>query len=696
MTGRVQMNIFSIPQELKNEPRWVNWRNVIRGRKIAKVPINPRTGRTASCLDSATWGDFEQALRRLTRGEADGIGFQLGPPYVGIDLDKCRDQAGGAIEPWADKIIRRLDCYTEVSPSGRGLHILVKGKLPNGARRKGSIEMYEAGRYFTVTGTHVKGTPYAIAERDAELKELHAEVFRTSKTGQRSSQHGQMDDGDLIRRAGLAENGVKFTRLWAGDWGDYPSQSEADLALCTILAFWTKRHPARMDGLFRRSGLYRPKWDDKHGADGRTYGQITIDKAIAQTSQVWNSICERENDFRGHPLNNAESERQWQNARHYVSIQDLREKISRWLYIPTVDMDAIDFCLAVYFSNLLPGDPLWGLLIDASGGGKTELLRALRKRAEAYFLSTLTEKSLVSGYRDPKKPKKDPSLLPQLDGKVLIIKDLSPLLSMRRERRNTIMGDLRDAYDGFTDQGRGNLGRLTYVAKFSVLAASTLAIERFDSFDQELGERIIKFRIRADSDQNQTKVRRALTNLGQDDSMREEIEKAISEFLHSLTRGSVRIPSHIAEAMATIADFVATARSHVQRDRNHDIQYLPRPEVGTRLVKELAKLAMALVILRGKPQVEEEELRTVVRVGEDCLPPNRYAVLRCVWKAPSLIETAEIALASGLPHSTARRALEDLEALKVVHNTSSPQDRFQLWELRPEWRKRLESLGFLE
>jgi hypothetical protein len=104
--------------------------------------------------------------------------------------------------------------------------------------------------------------------------------------------------------------------------------------------------------------------------------------------------------------------------------------------------------------------------VDASGGGKTELLSALQKRPSAYFLSSLPEKTLISGYRDPKHKDRDPSLLPQLDGKVLVIKDLSPLLSMRRESRNQILGDLRDAYDGFTDQGRGNLGRVYYTARF--------------------------------------------------------------------------------------------------------------------------------------------------------------------------------------------------------------------------------------
>jgi hypothetical protein len=152
-----------------------------------------------------------------------------------------------------------------------------------------------------------------------------------------------------------------------------------------------------------------------------------------------------------------------------------------------VDQEVIDVCLATVESNRLSGDPVWNLITDSSGGGKTELLRAFRTQPEAYFLSTLTEKTLVSGYRDAKKPALDPSLLPHLDGKVLIVDDLSPLLSTRRESRNIIMSNLRDAYDGFTDQGKGNLGQVTYEATFTVLAASTLALDRYDAFEQDLG-----------------------------------------------------------------------------------------------------------------------------------------------------------------------------------------------------------------
>ena len=103
-------------------------------------------------------------------------------------------------------------------------------------------------------------------------------------------------------------------------------------------------------------------------------------------------------------------------------------------------------------------------------------------------MSNLTENTLVSGYRDPKVPTKDPSLLPELDGKVLVIKDLAPLMGMHWFA--AVVAGLRDAYDGFTSR-RGNLGRLSYEARFTLLAASTLAIERTDTVEQELGERFI-------------------------------------------------------------------------------------------------------------------------------------------------------------------------------------------------------------
>lgn len=360
-----------------------------------------------------------------------------------------------------------------------------------------------------------------------------------------------------------------------------------------------------------------------------------------------------------------------------VHLDQLRTRLARWLSIPNEDTELIDFCLSVYKSHEIPGDPLWGILIDASGGGKTELLRAFRNRPDAFFLSKLTENSLVSGYRDPNKPT-DPSLLLQLKEKVLVIKDLAPLLSMRRESRNAIIADLRDAYDGFTDQGRGNIGKVSYEARFTLLAASTLAIERGDTVDQELGERFIKFRARGN--RNAEKVRKAVSNIGVDGSMRQDVEESVSRFFASLPRAEAAvIPEALLESLIDLADFTATARSSVARDRNGVIEYLPRPEVGTRLGKELGKLLLALAIIRGKTAPDSADFATTRRVAEDCLPPNRHAVIS-VLRGRGPLRMTDIESATGLPHTTVARTLEDLRVLGLASRTENA-DKTSTWEV---------------
>jgi hypothetical protein len=368
------------------------------------------------------------------------------------------------------------------------------------------------------------------------------------------------------------------------------------------------------------------------------------------------------------------------------NIEKLRADLGRWLSIPAEDRDVIDFTLAVYKSHDIPGDPLWGIIIDASGAGKTELLRAFRSRADAYFLSNLTEKSLVSGYRDPKSPEKDPSILPDLNEKVLVIKDLAPLLGMRAEARGAVIAGLRDTYDGFTDQGRGNLGRVSYEARFTLLAASTLAIERTDTIEQELGERFVKFRAR--SADTREKVRKAISNLGADSPMRYEIEGVVSAYLDQLPKAKQAVvPAQLRDPLVELAIFTAKARSHVARDRNGTIQYLPRPEVGTRLGKELGKLLLALAVVRGKHKPDESDFSTVVRVAEDCVPPNRIAVIRALRFFIEPVALSEIERMTGLPHSTAFRSLEDLEVLGLVESlTVGPYDLARKWELLADWK----------
>ena len=128
------IRVETVPHALRERPSWVVWRLERQDERSVKPPYNPRTGQKASCSARATWGTFDEALGALEEG-FDGIGFQLTPPFVGVDLDGCRDPETGFIDGGAMAIIEQLDSYTEVSPSGRGVHILVSGELPPGRRR---------------------------------------------------------------------------------------------------------------------------------------------------------------------------------------------------------------------------------------------------------------------------------------------------------------------------------------------------------------------------------------------------------------------------------------------------------------------------------------------------------------------------------------------------------------------------------
>jgi len=170
----------SIPAELKGIPNWILWRSEERMGKITKIPYRS-TGSRASSTDPATWGAFgfiESALEREPNLWS-GIGFVLQSPYVGIDFDHCINE-DGQINPEVAKIIGRLDSYSEKSPSGKGIHVIAKGRIAR-SRRCPLFEIYQGSRYFTVTGNRLDGTPNNVKERYSELLSIYQETFGHEK-----------------------------------------------------------------------------------------------------------------------------------------------------------------------------------------------------------------------------------------------------------------------------------------------------------------------------------------------------------------------------------------------------------------------------------------------------------------------------------------------------------------------------------
>ena len=287
-----------LPDALTARDQWICWRGEERDGRETKVPIEPSTGEYASTTDPGTWTSVEAALVSVEPAKANGIGFVFteDDPIVGIDLDDCRDPKSGTLEEWARDIIVRLDSYAEVSPSGTGVHVIAEGELPDGRSRSGDVEMYETSRFFTVTGAHLDQTPTKVEQRPDAIRGVHADYVQDSADdGDKDQDNLSVEDTDgvdlednvLLERARAAENGARFDALWRGQTSGYDSHSEADMALCLHLAFWTGGDSARMDDLFRQSGLMREKWDDVHYADGSTYGERTIERALGMVDEVY-------------------------------------------------------------------------------------------------------------------------------------------------------------------------------------------------------------------------------------------------------------------------------------------------------------------------------------------------------------------------------------------------------------------------
>ncbi|MGD0945871.1 MAG: hypothetical protein ABSA52_00455 [Candidatus Binatia bacterium] len=253
----------NIPSELRALPRWVAWHYVERAGHVTKVPICARTGGAASATDPATWCDYV-AVAAYARAHDCGVGYVLGDGITGVDLDHCITDTG-ELEAWAREIVAELDSYTETSPSGRGVHVLVRGAVPGRRRRTGKIEVYDRDRYFCVSGRHLAGTPQIIEERSDALAGLHRRVFgvEDGTTAARSATLAATlcsSDSEIIERARGARNGEHFRRLWGGDASGYASASEADLALCSMLA-WHTDDADQIARLVAQSGLARQKWE---------------------------------------------------------------------------------------------------------------------------------------------------------------------------------------------------------------------------------------------------------------------------------------------------------------------------------------------------------------------------------------------------------------------------------------------------
>lgn len=277
------MNFKNIPVEMQALKQWACYRTyTANDGKKKKVIISPVDGKFAKSNEPATWADFETAKKYCLRYRYHGLTFALTSGITFIDIDHAINKDTGEIlSEEARKLLAELpDTFTERSVSGTGIHILVKGSLPKDALKRNDdkgLEMYDTTRFICMTGELMTGTT-ELKDCTQTIADINYAYIGKKKVYEPIYTQSTKSDSDLVRLIENSRQGEKFRRLYGGDTSGYQSHSNADFALCSILAWWTNDF-SQIDRIFRNSGLYRDKWDSSRGS--LTYGAKLIQDAMS-------------------------------------------------------------------------------------------------------------------------------------------------------------------------------------------------------------------------------------------------------------------------------------------------------------------------------------------------------------------------------------------------------------------------------
>lgn len=371
-----------------------------------------------------------------------------------------------------------------------------------------------------------------------------------------------------------------------------------------------------------------------------------------------------------------------------LTLAQLEGAFRRWLLI--TDRDFLPVLVGAALAHRLESDPVWLLLVAPPGGTKTEPLRSFYGCTGYYALSELTAKTFASGLDTPNGH--DPSLLARLTSEILILKDFTTVLEMRRDDRQAILAQLREIYDGRFDKAWGTGRELTWEGRLGFLGGVTPIIDKHQGAMSILGERFVLFR--PTMPDRKELARAALRSRGHEREMRRDLATAMRGFLAARSDTPPAASSDVLDRIAEVADFITRARSGVQRDGyRRELEYTPAPEAPTRFAKVLLALASGIALAYDRPTVTGRELGVVLRVALDCLPAIRHRVIAALVTGPlesgtdEELSTSTIAEATKCSSAAIRRTLEDLQALDVVTCEKVGPGKADTWRLAAPWGK---------
>jgi hypothetical protein len=655
---------------LRNERRWVAWRYEWRGGKWTKPPIAPATGRAARSNDSTTWGTFDEALTLVSRRkDLAGIGVMLTDDgdLSGADLDHCITDSG-SFSPLAADVLELAETYAEVSPSGEGIRLFIRGKAPETFKLK-HVEVYNRqGRYLTVTCRHIDGMPRELAEAPRTLARLEQERPRRQANGH-AAPMPRSDEAERCRDA-----------LRAVPSDDYGAWIDVGMALQDGLG-------DAGFGLWREWSMSSAKFDDgacrQHWRSFKPGGGKTLATVFGLAQEHgWRE--ERRTATRN--VKPAADRQAAPRTPAYAgpsrTIDEVVSLFQHWLYLP--DPGPVYAVLGAVRANLLPGRPVWLAVVGPPSSAKTEIINALALLPFIHPATALSPAALLSG--TPKKQRAQDAkggLLMQIgEHGIITQKDLGSVLSARPDDRAEAFAALRELYDGAWTRDLGTDGgrQLKWKGKVGLIVGSTEAVDSHADSMAQLGERLAFYRLPGGAREQLAYARLQAGDGAQ--RMERELREAVAGLFKDLGYVADPVTPEEEQTLQDLSWRAVRLRSAVVRDRRtREIEAVHGTEGPARLFLMLERLFIGIASLEAD---RETAMAVVKHVAMDSVPPMRRKALEFVEGAAAKQETRAVAQHLGLPTLQARRVLEDLAARQLVVRVSQGQGLSDVWGLPEE------------
>ncbi len=350
-----------------------------------------------------------------------------------------------------------------------------------------------------------------------------------------------------------------------------------------------------------------------------------------------------------------------------IALPELLEAFNKTLHLTSDMVCALKVMLACALSTDMPGDPLWMFIVGAASAGKTQLLSGFAGSSRCIFLSNVSSHALVSGFRG--EGGSDPSILAKANDKTLVFKDFTEILCKPQVIRDEMFGLLRGGYDGSVTRMFGNGVTRDYQdLHFTIISGVTHAIHAFNN--TSLGERFLKFQFKmATASHVNSVLDSAIGNVGKEKAIEDTLKTAVAAFLVNKVNMDKlpNVPERYIERLKALVQLIAQVRSTVERDRyTQEIAFRPVAEAGTRLAKQLVKLAMMVAIVEAKDAVDDETYDLIERVGLDTAYGFHLDIVDALMSMGGEATRNETAIFIRMPLSTLHRRFDDLLVMSVV------------------------------